>query len=386
MLLSKSYNAFDPKDKVALAQEIDTAVMNESFWAPMIGKNQNAIIRTFKTEAAGAMTVKLRDLLRGAGVKNNADFDTNQAKLQYLSQTVFVEIFGHSVRSEDLRFEQYKNNIDFTADASDALQEWMTDSYDRKVFATGVNDSTNVFALSVTDGVQDKAANGSIDDLCAQVTADDIVTVQSVRAMIKRASIGIDHNGKKVPPVRPFAVKATVRDGVPIKQRCYVIVLDTFGIAQLKDDPEYNRGVIDGSIRGSDNPFFTGQVCSIDGSIILDGGVNSDEYAGVLSSDDDHSIFLNEHIPAVSLGQYAGASGLTTSLGMLLGATAFACPLSTDATLYPEDKDMGRKKAIGIDRLLSIAKARYVGVKPEEQKTIWHNKDLSIMTLVYARV
>lgn len=382
-ILSRRLDIFDPKDQVQIAKDIDSAVFKRTFFAPLIGSNSNAVIKTSLQTTAGITTVKLRDLLKGKGVKNNSDFDTNRDNLTYLSQDVYIEIFGNSIRSEDKRFHKYRDGFDFATQASEALTEWQTDAFERQVFASMSNDFTNVACLKA-DGTL-YAGEPTIAAMCDKVTANDVPTVSALRKAIARARLGIDHNGKAVPAIKPYKSVLTKRDGIDIYQDLYIIVLDSFGCEALKEDPEWKEMNQYAGVRGNENALFTGQIGYIDGSIVVDAGVWNDEGAGVLSCEDDHSWYMPQNVPSVALSNYGGNGSTVTSIGMILGATAMVMPMDDGVQLYVTPEDKGRKASVAIDRLLGISKSRYQGISAVEQKSIYHNKDLSAMGLIYAR-
>ena len=384
-ILSRRLDIFDPKDQVQIAKDIDSAVFKRTFFAPLIGRNSNAVIKTSLASQAGINTVKLRDLLKGKGVKGNSDFDTNRDQLTYLSQDVYIDIFGNSIKSQDKRFHKYRDGYDFAEQASEALTEWNTDAFERQTFANLSNDFTNIACLKADGTLWSMPVASTNKAMCAQVTANDIPTVAGLRKAITRARLGIDQFGMGCPPLRPYKSVVVKREGIDIYQDVFIIVLDSFGIEGLKEDPEWKEMNQYAGVRGNENALFTGQVGVIDSSVVVDGGVWNDEGAGILSSADDHSWYMAQNMPTVDLADYAGTGNLTTSIGMILGATAAVMPMDDGVKLYVTPEDQGRKASVAIDRLLGLAKAKYIGISATEQKSIYHNKDLSVMGLIYAR-
>lgn len=380
-------SAFDPKDKVALAKQIETAIMQEAFWAPFIGSGQNAPIRTYKEDGAGIVTHRLRDLLRGAGVKGNTDFSQNEGKLQFLSQDFEMEIFGHSIRSDDLRIHNYKDDYDFTEQATEALDDWLTDMFDRKIFAALTNDLTNVVVADAVNGITAGGGSDSVSALCGNIGDDDILTVAAIQEALKRARIGVDHNGNRVPPIRPYRVKVAEFDGVPVRQNRYILVVDPFQAQQLKNDPEWKEAQKQAAARGEANNLFTGAIGFIDEAVVVMAQSWSDEYAGIMSSRVDNAGYFSERFEYQPMDIYAGDTGKETSVALLLGATAVGMPMADSFSIYADSTvDMGRKKKIGVDRLLAMAKARFVGTKAEEKASVYHGKDLSCLGIVTRKI
>jgi hypothetical protein len=386
-ILSERLNIFDPKDQVVIAKDIDKAVARQNFFAAMTGSNSNAIIKTSLAPAkAGIVTVKLRDRLKGKGVKDNTDFETNRDQMNYLSQDVYVGIFGNSLRSDDKRFHEYRDGFDFASQSSEALTEWQIEQFERKTYANVSNNLTNVACAKANGTLWALPSAGTIESMCAQITADDVPTVASIRRALTRARLGINQAGKSVPPLRPYKNVVSNLNGIDRYQKVFIVLLDSFGCASLKEDAEWKDMQKEAGIRGYDNSLFTGQLGYIDGSIVIDADVWNEDGAGVMSCKDAHESYITKGVEQVSLAKYAGTGSVETSIGLILGATAMVLPIDDGFKLYVDDTlDNGRKASVAIDRLLGIAKAKYIGVNEAEQKSIYHNQDLSVMGFVYAR-
>lgn len=50
----------------------------------------------------------------------------------------------------------------------------------------------------------------------------------------------------------------------------YVVLLQPYALAMLKNDPDYKNAVITGGVRGDDNPFFSGAIATIDGLLLVE--------------------------------------------------------------------------------------------------------------------
>lgn len=386
-ILTGQWDAFDPAHRTSIAKDIDTAIYKQNFFATMIGSNQNAIIRTYNADKAGTVTVKLRDKLRGSGVKGNTNFDTNRDKLNWLRQPVEIEIFGNSLLGDDRRFNDYKNGFDFATIAAEVLVEWGTETVERKAYANLTNALTNVACAKADGTLWTMPATKTIQAYCGQITADDVPTVASIRAALTRATLGFNQEGKRVPPLRPYKTTVNKVNDIEITQKVFIVILDGFGIASLKDDPEWKEMNKNAGLRGNENALFSGQVGYIDGSIIINGDVWNDEGAGILTCADDPSWYISQGVAYMTFANmYAGATSTPTAIGLILGATAMVMPMDDGVNLYVADKeDLGRKDAVGFDRLLGMAKARPIGIQPDEIASIYHNNDLSVMGFVYSQ-
>jgi len=386
-VLSGQFNMFDPKDRVTIAKEIDTAIYKQNFFAPLIGANSNAVIRTYNADRAGAVTIKLRDKLRGHGVKGNSDFDTNRDSLKFLSQTVYVDIFGNSLRSDDRRLHNYKDGFEFAEIASEALVEWGAEDFEAKGYSNLSNNLTNVACAKADGTLWTAPTTQTIQAYCGQITADDVPTVSSIRAALTRAKLGRNQWGQKVPALKPYKTVVNNVNGLDVTQKVFIVILCGFGAAWLKEDPEWKELQKMANERGNNNPVFNGQLGYIDGSIVIDGDVWNEEGPGILSCKDDPSWHISQGVDYIKFSEmYAGSGSVETSIGLILGATAMVMPMDDGVNLYVDDKqDHGRKDACAFDRLLGLAKAKYIGTTAEEKNTIYHNNDYSVMGFIYAR-
>lgn len=385
-VLTGQFNMFDPKDRVSIAQQIDATIHKDNFFAPLIGSNSNAVIRTYNADRAGATTIKLRDKLRGQGVKGNSDFDTNRDRLKFLSQTVNVEIFKNSLRGDDTRLHQYKDGFEFAELAAEALTEWGIDEFEAKCYANLANNLTNVACAKADGTLWTAPTTQTVQAYCGQITADDVPTVSSIRAALTRAKLGINQWGKKVPALKPYRTVVNNVNGIDIRQKVYIVILCGFGAAWLKEDPEWKELQKMANERGNNNPVFNGQLGYIDGSIVIDGDVWNEEGPGVLSCNDDPSWQISEAVDYIKFSEmYAGAGSVETSIGLILGATAMVMPMDDGVNLYFKKEDFDTKDAVAFDRLMGLAKAKFVGIKAEEKETIYHNNDYSVMGFIYAR-
>jgi N4-gp56 family major capsid protein len=369
------FSATEPKVRKELGKEITKAAFEDSKWMQFIGTGDNAIIKSQRENGVngGSVTMRMRGLLRGAGVKDGDKFATNLDEIKYLSQTVYVENIGNAVESpKKIKIMKQAQFLNFREEAKDALTEWGTDRFDRMIFGRLSVGLTNV-VYSDAGGAYDGVTDGSA------MTAADVLSVKDIEEAVKRARNGLDANGNAIPKLRPFKTVINEINGVKVKREIYVMMVGGSSAQNLKNDPEWKSKQEAGIVNGFDKPLFTGQLGVIDDVVLVQAGTNTSEYAGILTSSDTT-------IDGVALSGYAGASdgSVKTEINLLLGATAGLLPMDDGFAYYDEEIDMGRRAQFGIDRDFGFAKTHYVGTTATEQATIYHDKDYGVIGVVSA--
>ncbi|WP_456403220.1 phage capsid family protein [Hydrogenimonas sp.] len=369
------FSTTEPKVRKELGKEITKAAFEESKWAQFIGTGENAIIKSQRENSVngGSVTMRMRGLLRGSGVKDGEKFSANMDEIKYLSQTVYVENIGNAVESpKKIKILKQAQFINFREEAKEALTEWGTDRFDRIIFGRLTAGLTNV-VYSDAGGVYSGITNGQA------MTAADVLSVKDVEEAAKRARSGLDANGNSVPKLRPFRTVVEEVNGVKVKREIYVMQVGADSAANLKNDPEWISKQEAAASNGFNKTLFTGQLGVIDDTVLVQANTQTSEYAGILTSSDTT-------IDGVSLSGYAGgASGeFKTEINLFLGATAGLLPMDDGFEYYDEEIDMGRRAQFGIDRDFGFAKTHYVGTTAAEQATIYHQKDYGVIGVVSA--
>jgi hypothetical protein len=156
---------------------------------------------------------------------------------------------------------------------------------------------------------------------------------------------------------------------------------------QLKTDAEWKEAQKMANNRGAENALFTGEIGYIDEAIVVQDQAWSTEYAGIINSGVNTDGYFDPKISISPMSIYAGATSKTTDVALLLGATALGITYSEELKLYTDKTiDMGRKVAIGVDRLLGVAKSKYIGITETEKASRYHGKDLSVIAVVSRQI
>jgi len=354
--------------KTEIAKEITEAVVEDSIFSQFIGMGKNAPIKTQDESGNlnGLADIRLRGNIRSGGVQGDEDFETNRGKLVNLYQRVPLDTFGNSVRSGDaIKILSQAKFISFRDDAKEGLTESETDKLDRIILSRASDDCTCIVPAG---------HRGEIDT--KSITATDYLTVADVEEAIALAKSSKHADGSKKPKITPYkTIMTTDIHGVKIKRKLYLLFVGEASAYNLKQDPRWSEKQEAASNIGINSTLFTGQLGVIDDCILMDIGTVTDEYAGIYTSDD-------KGFDDQDFSVYAGASGATTEINILMGATAMVMPMDDGFNYYEDTYDMKRKAEVGIDRNMAIEKARFEGKKAHEIASPYHQKDFGVLALV----
>ena len=377
----------DPNVSVEISKRIESALWQESYFESLIGSGQDRALRTIAMQGIfNAVTPRLKAPLQGDGVRGNADFDTNYDKLEIYSLTMHPNNFANSLKSKT-KLEQAMQQVNFIKESVDSLQGWLKQAVDRAIAVTLCNDFTNAVVCDSANGYKDTTKHANLEDSTKTIAADDTLNVQAIKRAIFMAKRGLGYDGKERFPIKPVAISRKTNDGIVTRIYQYIILVDTVGAEQLKSDPEWiELQKIDK--RGLDNNLFTGFLGVIDNCPVIDVGTWSALSTGLLHSGVEDSAF-KQYLNVLNLnnGKITPPSFYTgnqkTGIGVLMGASSILCAGRPKPDVYIDDKqDAGRKIVVGIDRNISIAKARWISY--ENPNSPFHNTDFATIGIFYS--
>ena len=380
----------NPNVSVQIAERIEKSVWEESLWDTLIGTGENRGLRVFRLSGEKALEPyrpRLKGALLGDGVKGNADFETNYDKLTIYSQTAYPEVIGNSLKSAH-KLEHIITQIDFLKESIDSLQSWIKDRRDRILVASLSNDFTNCVVCDGTDGYKNTGTETSTTEAAKKIAKGDVLNVRAIRRAIYMAKRGLGYNGAAKFPIKPLKITKKSVNGVITQVYSYMILVDSVGAEQLRSDPEWIE-LQKMDKRGLDNNLFSGFLGVIDNCPVVDMNTWSEFQPGLLNSevsDSEYSKFLN--IKNLNNGvvtppsSYAGNQPVC--MGALIGASALVFVGQKKPTIYIDDtQDAGRKMVVGIDRIMTIAKGRYIN--DEEPNSPYHNTDFATIGIFYSK-
>ena len=245
----------DPKVRQQYGREITKISTEMNWWNKFINNSETAIIMTdLRTEKPEGGTVRIyfRDDIEGDGVFGNQNFDENRGKQNSLYQDVDYELFGQSVISKNKKIESKMAAENFRQKTKIDLPKWIATRTDRIITAKLTAGATNIVACSAASGVY--AANAT-----TSIKAGDVLSVQAIREMKKRAKNGKDGAGNPHPMIEPAFKKSVTREGdIADYIDYYVLIVGQYGANQLKNDPEWIEAQKLAATRGNTNSLFSG--------------------------------------------------------------------------------------------------------------------------------
>lgn len=358
----------DKNIQTMVGKQIENDSWLASPFAPMVGKSGFRGIRHYSVPNDQPYRARLKDSLTGKGVHGNTDFKKNYDEMGILTQTLHPRVIANSIKSE---IEQYTTmkNIDFVKEATDSLTRWITNVRDRELVCALSNDFTNVVvakAISETDplGYQAYESGDSIQTMTRKITKGDVCNVAFLSRAVFMARNGVRYDGEKAFPMKPIQSDVVTTKGVSHRHDSFIILLDGWQAEQLRRDPAWIKLQSQAHIRGDENNIFKGLLGMIQGCPVIDMGIWSDQQVGMLNSsvsDEDFKANINSGNckDIVPPSKYTGDQAV--SIGAIIGASALLMAGTDHPKFYCKPADLGRKTIVGVDRVLSIAKARFDG-------------------------
>ena len=376
----------NPNIGIEIGKEIEAMSWTKSPFEPLVGQGSDRGIRSYTIANKQPFRPRLKARLTGTGVQDNEEFQTNYDELEILNQTVYPKISGNGLLSPVFHYSEMQF-IDFEKEAKDSLATWMMDTRDKQFIAALTNDLTNCVVADQTNGYKDSSACNSVKEASRQIQQGDTISVKAIRRAIFLARAGLDYKNREIYPLKPIRAQTQSNGGISVMHYSYIIMLDSYGIQQLKNDEEWRDMQKYAGERGEKNNLFMGLVGMIDGCPVLDFGIWSEATAGLCNSEVKDSEFLrflnkeNANGKFVKPSDYA--NNQPVSIGFLIGASALIIAGSLQPRIYTEAKDAGRKIAVGMDRVMAIAKARFG--EDDNGLLKYKGKDFATIGLFYSK-
>lgn len=376
----------NPNVSVEIAREIERASWKRSPFEVLLGKGGDRGIRNYAVKNTNPFRPRLKATLSGSGVRGNADFETNLDNLEILSQVVYPEVVANAVKSQIKHYDALEQ-IDFIKESCDSLTDWASRTRDRAFCAALLNDLSNIVVSDATNGTKDISTTKNTQEASKKIAKGDVISVKAIRRAIFMAQTGTNYKGKEAFPIKPVRAESKTENGLSVQHYSYIILLDSYGVHQLRNDKEWQEMQKVG-VRGDSNRIFTGMIGTIDNCPVIDMGVWGETQSGLLNSTIDDSSFYNainkqnfKNLTPPSA--YAGTQAV--SIGFLIGASALVHVGGATLNFYIDDtQDLGRKTICGVDRVLAIAKARFEPTQPDILSP-YANTDFGVIGIAYSK-
>ncbi|GAA7167096.1 hypothetical protein HpBGD52_00040 [Helicobacter pylori] len=365
----------NPNLGIEVGREIQNASWVKSPFFSITGTGADRGVRLFSVASQQPFRPRIKAQLSGSGVSGNTDFEANYDNLEILSQTIYPDAFGNSLRSKIKAYSELER-IDFIKESVDSLTTWMNEERDKRIVASLTNDFTNYLY-------------------------NNTMNVATIRKAIFHARNGLKSDNSKAFPIKP--VRATMQSvgNVVVQNTSYIILLDSYQANQLKADSEFKELRKLYAFAGEDKGMlYSGLLGVIDNCPVIDAGVWNKLNVGMPNStvsDSDFTRYLNKaNVNSIvtpqqlknkikennkEQQQLLKEKEKEISIGCLIGASAVLLAGSKETRFYiDETVDAGRKSLVGVDCLLGVSKARYQST--DGVLTPYDNQDYAVIGLV----
>ncbi|UNY42545.1 major capsid protein [Helicobacter phage HPy1R] len=356
----------NPNLGIEIGREIQNASWIKSPFFSITGTGADRGVRLFSVANQQPFRPRIKAQLTGSGVSGNTDFEANYDNLEILSQTIYPDAFGNSLRSKIKAYSELER-IDFIKESVDSLTTWMNEERDKRIVASLTNDFTNYIY-------------------------NDKMNVATIRKAIFHARNGLKENNAKAFPIKPVRASMQSVGNVIVQNTSYIILLDSYQANQLKADSEFKELRKLYAFAGEDKGMlYSGLLGVIDNCPVIDAGVWNKLNVGMPNStvsDSDFSRYINK----ANVNKIVTPSKLKEalnkkpenkeiSIGCLIGASAVLLAGSKETRFYiDETVDAGRKSLVGVDCLLGVSKAKYQST--DGVVTPYDNQDFAVIGLV----
>ncbi|GHQ84820.1 hypothetical protein VN1237_08940 [Helicobacter pylori] len=355
----------NPNLGVEVGREIQNASWVKSPFFSITGTGADRGVRLFSVASQQPFRPRIKAQLTGSGVSGNTDFEANFDNLEILSQTIYPDAFGNSLRSKIKAYSELER-IDFIKESVDSLTTWMNEERDKRIVASLTNDFTNYLY-------------------------NNKMNVATIRKAIFHARNGLKaDNNSKAFPIKPIRATMQSVGNVVVQNTSYIILLDSYQANQLKADSEFKELRKLYAFAGEDKGMlYSGLLGVIDNCPVIDAGVWNKLNVGMPNSsisDSDFTRYLNKAnvsniVTPQQLKEKLKDKLKEISIGCLIGASAVLLAGSKETRFYiDETVDAGRKSLVGVDCLLGVSKARYQST--DGVVTPYDNQDYAVIGLV----
>ncbi|WP_101017459.1 DUF4043 family protein [Helicobacter pylori] len=355
----------NPNLGVEVGREIQNASWVKSPFFSITGTGADRGVRLFSVASQQPFRPRIKAQLTGSGVSGNTDFEANYDNLEILSQTIYPDAFGNSLRSKIKAYSELER-IDFIKESVGSLTTWINEERDKRIVASLTNDFTNYIY-------------------------SDKMNVGTIRKAIFHARNGLKSDNSKAFPIKPIRATMQSVGNVVVQNTSYIILLDSYQANQLKTDSEFKELRKLYAFAGEDKGMlYSGLLGVIDNCPVIDAGVWNKLNVGMPNSTISESEFKRYINKAnvnsiVTPQQLRDTIKITNkkeiSIGCLIGASAVLLAGSKETRFYiDETVDAGRKSLVGVDCLLGVSKARYQSA--DGVITPYDNQDYAVIGLV----
>lgn len=272
-------------------REVRTEWLRKSWiMTKLAGKGSNQpieIIDKLKKMPGGgtACVMSLVNRLTGDGGVGSMEGNREgiEEKMNSSYTKIGIDEMFHSVKHKG-KLAAQNEVIDFRVEGKRALTDWLADRTDQLAMLTlsGIDYSYNLNGTK--RGYYDSEGNYITDPTWQNFAFAGDVKAPSAKRHIMWDPVGEQlaigdttlltpqsvPSYKALTYLKAYAKTHRVKPLMSGGKEWYIYMTTPFGLAMLKNDPDFKNAIIQGGIRGDENNFFTGGIPTIDGLVIFE--------------------------------------------------------------------------------------------------------------------
>ena len=360
----------DSKEIVVHGKEIVEGQLQRDPFAQFTGASNENIVLAVPESAKGASvcTIFIVSDLTGDGVEGNADLADGEDELNFLPFTFKGGLIANSHKSPVDVIMDKTTASNWRVQKKSSLSKWATRRTVREKFYTISDKCTNQVIIK---------ADGSVGATTAELVAGDTFDTQWLDEFLDRAENGwTDVGGDDHPALESYYIEKTSEHGMEQIGEYYPVFVGPKSYKSLTNDPIWKEEQKQQAYQGLSTAVrgFGGVYRN---AVIIKQKADTPLKAGILRSD---SANFKGYVDFET--QYEAGDNTVTELNFGLGAGAMALGFDTEPR-YGEDAtaDSGRKVIAWTDQFFGVKKVRWVGETPEEEASIYHDKDYAVILM-----
>jgi N4-gp56 family major capsid protein len=271
--MATNFAGLTTKQKLVWSRDVWEAARDKMFIKKFIGSGESAMIQRItdltKTEKGEQCIMFLVADLVGDGVVGDNEREGMEEDMQSYEQIITIDLISHGVKNKGKMSEQ-KTVIKFREHGKDKLSYWLANRLDQLAFLTlsGVGyDKMNNGATRASTAFNTLAFASQVS---APSSKRSLMWDGSALAVSNTGSIANTYlpNYKMITSLVAYAKDHYLKPLMSGGKEYYVLLVKPGTLAALKNDNDYKNAVVQGAVRGEQNPWFTGATVTIDGVVI----------------------------------------------------------------------------------------------------------------------
>lgn len=348
-MASTNFAALTPKQKTFWERDTWEAARDMMFTKRFLGKGDGSMIQQItgltKTEKGEKALFQLVADLVEDGVIGDNKREGNEEAMQSYWQEIQMDLISHQVRNKGKLAEQ-KTVVNFRENARNRLAYWLANRIDQLVFLTlsGISYAYhNDGRLRVNSPFPNLSFAADVKPLTANrhLMWDGSELQQADTTQIDNTFVP---NYEMIVNLMAYAKDHYIKPLMDGGKEYFVLLVRPGTLKQLKLDPAYQRAIQNAMPRGSQNPWFTGGVVTVDGAVIHE----------------HRLVYNNSRAPA---GSRWGAGGnVTGTRSLLCGAQALGM-LDLGPPEWDEEYfDYKTKQGISVDKMFGLLNPQFYSI------------------------